>query len=508
MTRANPTSRATRWHGLHAGVAAVWLLGSAGAAPAAIPEPEHRVYGRVTEDGEAVSDAEVALHRDGCDSELLASALPGELAEAPDFYVLAIPLEHPTGGEPPSEGTALVGDVATLCVTADDESGMPHTTALQQIHVGDRGLAVRFDVELAIAAAAGPDGPDSDGDGVPDFADNCAQANAAQEDANGNGIGDACEALVNRPVDDALVAVDDPTNPADSNGLGAVDYAFHVGGLEVTNAQYAGFLSAVASDSDPHGLYNPLMASDPRGGIVRSGAPGSRSYALKPNMGDKPVNFVSWFDAAAFANWIHNGEPAGSAAAALTGAFDLTVDDPGRNATLQESGWSLPTEQEWYKAAYHDPQRAGSPYWLYPLRDDADPLPLSVGALGDGQNPGPSVANYDGGADWNGQDGNVATVGSAGSTSFYGLFDMAGNVAEWLSDDADAQGFRRIRGGSYQDGISALASSAGDDDVLRDPGYEGPDVGMRVLVVPEPDTVLLAAAALVALAWSRARRTS
>ena len=85
--------------------------------------------------------------------------------------------------------------------------------------------------------------------------------------------------------------------------LGAVAYAYRIGTTEVTNAQYATFLNAKAA-SDPLALYNTSMGSDARGGITRSGVSGSFTYAAKTNMGNKPVNYVSWYDSIRFANWL------------------------------------------------------------------------------------------------------------------------------------------------------------------------------------------------------------
>jgi len=46
-------------------------------------------------------------------------------------------------------------------------------------------------------------------------------------------------------------------------------------------------------------------------------APVERNYTY----GDKPVVFVSWFDAARFANWVNNGATAG--ASTETGAYTM-----------------------------------------------------------------------------------------------------------------------------------------------------------------------------------------
>jgi hypothetical protein len=78
---------------------------------------------------------------------------------------------------------------------------------------------------------------------------------------------------VNRATADvALSLVDHPGNPSDttpSPPRGAVPYEFYIDQLEVSNELYVQFLSAVARDSDPNGLWNSQMESDPRGGIAR-----------------------------------------------------------------------------------------------------------------------------------------------------------------------------------------------------------------------------------------------
>src|SRR2546426_11383845 len=79
------------------------------------------------------------------------------------------------------------------------------------------------------------------------------------------------------------VSVGGPGNACDSQAqgcFGAVANAFQIARTEVTNAQYAEFLDAVAK-ADPNALYNRAMASTGAGfgGIARSGSPGSYSYA-------------------------------------------------------------------------------------------------------------------------------------------------------------------------------------------------------------------------------------
>ena len=92
---------------------------------------------------------------------------------------------------------------------------------------------------------------------------------------------------------------------------GGVDYEYRIGKYEVTSAQYCEFLNAVAR-ADTYGLYDPNMWSYPMGcKIQRGGTSGSYAYSVDPNWGNRPVNFVSWGDAARFTNWLHNGQPTG-----------------------------------------------------------------------------------------------------------------------------------------------------------------------------------------------------
>ena len=123
------------------------------------------------------------------------------------------------------------------------------------------------------------------------------------------------------------VAVGNPNNLADTpstncwaTNCGSVDHAYYISKYEVTNAQYAEFLNAKAS-SDPLGLYNECMNSDAsNGGITQSGVSGSFTYAVKLGFENKPVTYVSFYDALRFSNWLHNGK---GNAPTETGAYTL-----------------------------------------------------------------------------------------------------------------------------------------------------------------------------------------
>jgi len=294
-------------------------------------------------------------------------------------------------------------------------------------------------------------------------------------------------------------------NAADpTTGFGAVGYDYRIGTHEVTNAQYASFLNAVAA-SDPNGLYNTSMGSDARGGITRSGSDGSYTYSVKANMGDKPVNFVSWYDATRMSNWMTNGQPSGGGGTE-SGVYTLTgptsISAITRDLNNPNQVFIIPTEDEWYKAAYHQPFAEGGDsddYWLYAAQSNSVPTIASATSTGDVANPGQDVVNYDLGADWNGQNGNVTTVGSAGSTSFYGAFDMNGNVWEWNETLIGSP--RGLRGGSFNFGELGLRSS---DRGNIFPSFEDLNVGFRLASpVPGPGSVALVAVGAPLLARRR-----
>ncbi len=125
------------------------------------------------------------------------------------------------------------------------------------------------------------------------------------------------------------------------------------------------------------------------------------------------------------------------------------------------------------------------------------PTIATANSVGDISNPGTNVVNYQLGADWNGRNGNLTTVGSAGplSESFYGTCDQGGNVAEWNETPLDNGEFRGRRGGSFGSGELELQSLIGGGAVPAiDANFLG-GTGFRVATIPEPATLVLAAMA-------------
>jgi formylglycine-generating enzyme required for sulfatase activity len=270
------------------------------------------------------------------------------------------------------------------------------------------------------------------------------------------------------------VTVGDPGNTADTApaGYGAVAASFQIMKYEFTNQLYTEFLNSVdRNGTNPYSVYNANMGSNARGGIsFTSGNASGSKYATKSNMGDKPVNYVSWFDAARVSNWLMNG--ALSSSSTETGAYTLVGGQTSGTAPAVNPGarFYVPTEDQWYKAAYYKGGGTSAGYWNYATQSDSAPTAVTAGSTGIGSagSTGNS-ANYSGSADWNSQDGNVTTVGTNGGPSTYGAFDMSGNLLEWNDLTGAAGSSRGLRGGNWNDNAFYVSSSSSSPyDVSND----------------------------------------
>ena len=302
------------------------------------------------------------------------------------------------------------------------------------------------------------------------------------------------------------VTVGDPGNTADTTGApnpaGAVATSFQIMKYEWTNSQYTDFLNSVAV-TDTYSLYHANMGSNARGGITQSGASGSYTYAAKTNMGDKPVNYVSWFDAARVSNWLMNGGT--SSSSTETGAYTLSGSTSG-NAPAVNSGATIyvPTEDQGYKAAYYKGGSANAGYWDYATQSDTDPTAVTAGSTGIGSSGSTgNFANYNSAASWNSQTGNVTTVGTNGGASAYGPFDMSGNVFEWNDLTGAAGSTRGLRGGSWNGSAFPMSSSFRS---TSSPSDEFDNGGFRLVAVPEPSTCASLLTGLACGGWKMWRR--
>ncbi|UCC29216.1 MAG: SUMF1/EgtB/PvdO family nonheme iron enzyme [Phycisphaerales bacterium] len=280
---------------------------------------------------------------------------------------------------------------------------------------------------------------------------------------------------------------------------GAVDYVYNLGKFQVTAGQYSEFLNAVAA-TDPHGLYNIDMWGIEAGcKIQRTGSSGSYSYSVAPDWADRPVNYVSWADAARFCNWLHNGRP--------DGAQDLTTTEDGSYylgplmavAREPDATWVIPSEDEWYKAAYHYNDGVTGNYYDYPTSSDS----LPSNDLVEPTDPGNNATFYiTAGGDWTIGSPYYRTVVGAheNSDSPYGTFDQGGNLWEWNEAVLNGSSLRGIRGGSFANADTTLHAANREGDF---PDSNFADLGFRVAQVPEPVTLSLLAVGAILLAKRR-----
>lgn len=203
----------------------------------------------------------------------------------------------------------------------------------------------------------------------------------------------------------------------------------------------------------------------------------SRAGTSTLNHPDQPVVNISWDDAALFCNWLsqqHQLEP-----------FYIVKDDTVTAIDQRSTGYRLPTEAEWAWAARWQTDGAMS---KYPWGNKFPPTD-KIANIAD-RHAKDIVARYL----YSYSDGHAASapVGTYQANS-KGLYDMGGNVSEWLNDyysiaigrsaaaNTDPVGpekgeYRVIRGASWRhSGITELRLS------FRDYGKESrDDLGFRV----------------------------
>jgi formylglycine-generating enzyme required for sulfatase activity len=170
----------------------------------------------------------------------------------------------------------------------------------------------------------------------------------------------------------------------------------------------------------------------------------------------------------------------------------------------------IPTENEWYKAAYYDPTLNGGAggYWIYPTKSNTTPSNvLSPTGTNNANNYNVTYTdsmNY------------LTPVGSfILSPGPYGTYDMGGDILQW--NEADIPGgiyfsgsTRGMRGGAFSINPIGMASL---NRYYWPPTDVNASFGFRVASVPEPSTLALLAAGAIGLAgyglrWRRATRTA
>jgi formylglycine-generating enzyme required for sulfatase activity len=318
----------------------------------------------------------------------------------------------------------------------------------------------------------------------------------------------AAGAVQGQAINIQTVPVGNPGNAPDtrvmddgSSGYGAVSYSYNIGKYLVTAGQYTAFLNAVGG-VDTYGLYNHYMANTNIGntsgsGITQSGGGtvgNPFTYSVDPNFANRPVNFVNYWDSCRFANWLSNNQPTGAQGPGTTetGAYTLNGYDGNDGHSIQRNAnatWAVANEDEWYKAAYYDPNHNGGTggYWLYPTRSNTAP--------GNDMNDiSGNNANYYASQSFPIDSPYYTTVVGQfkNSASTYGTFDQCGNVWEW--NDTTTGSFRGQRGGSYD--IPNASWLSATHRYTTYPLNFSSYIGFRVVEVPEPGTLSIFALCL------------
>jgi formylglycine-generating enzyme required for sulfatase activity len=345
--------------------------------------------------------------------------------------------------------------------------------------------------------------------------------------------------------------------PQSSKGclmVGGVKYRYDIGELEVTVRQWVAFLNAAdRTGRDPHHLYSRSESSSawPKYGQINfiSGArPGHHYVVASPAWADKPYGFANFLRAARFDNALYNGRLLAKRTSSSgayhyvsyrvrlsrqteRGMYDLAGAARNGPTRSRHTGFVIPSQNEWIKAAYYDPNGSGTySYWKYPT---------NPGVFGDGTATAPAAAtlNPSNGdvtnastqplatyhasglpapswcpasvqpqqncADVNpfgidpttyaqAYQGSLSTVGQAKTRSPWGTLDQGGNAVEWTdtiapSPAGNSKGrvWRRLHGGianagAYQLWLSAVGLQP-QDNALFTATY--PWLGFRIGVV-------------------------
>jgi hypothetical protein len=334
--------------------------------------------------------------------------------------------------------------------------------------------------------------------------------------------------------------------------VGGVKYGYDIGQLEVTVAKWVAFLNTVDPEGrNKHNLYSSDESSTPwpkYGQIDFAASVGKgRHYSVaSPEWADKPYGFANFLRSARFVNSLYNGRLLSKKASreggfryvtyrvrlsrvTERGMYDMTERAMTRS---HKTGFVVPSQNEWIKAAYFDPSGEGKySYWKYPTNpgvfeteDEAasEPKPTTLDpTTGDVTNAStqPLATFHASGAaapSWcpasfgseecssvnpfgiapsayaKAYQGSLGTVGQAKTTSPWGTLDQGGNAVEWTDTITPppfgAKGhrvWRRLHGGIanasvYQLWLSAVGLQP-QDNTFYNATY--PWLGIRIGVV-------------------------
>lgn len=288
--------------------------------------------------------------------------------------------------------------------------------------------------------------------------------------------------------------------------LSTLSHADQIGPISIDFADIGN--AGNANDSGGSGLY-----SSPFGGVsydyrlsITEISQAMVSVAGLPSgswIGDQPATSINWYQAAGFVNWLNTttgNQPAYRINAGLTALTLWSSAEAwqagGENLYRhKDAHYFLPSEDEWYKAAYHQNNGATADYWDYATASNSAPTAVASGVSA-------STAVYHLGAFSTPSD-----VSTAGGVSAYGTIGQSGNVWEWIESASDGindsgSEFRAFRGGYWNSNESHLRASTRNYDA---PSVANFSVGFRVASVPEPSALAILLVGLLALVGRRTR---
>jgi formylglycine-generating enzyme len=244
-----------------------------------------------------------------------------------------------------------------------------------------------------------------------------------------------------------FVAVGDPGNAPDTSGdpnpCGSVGYRYNIGMYEVTADQWAA-----------------VIAADPNVGNAGNWS------------GSQPTAGTSWYEAAKFCNWLTTGRY-DKGYYAIDGLGYATPNPLKHDAyaALHGTTFFIPTEDEWYKAAYYD--GVNDVYYDFPTGSNSEPDGIDF--AGDTTFDVVFTQGYN--------QLHPNSVTDSGAASPYGTVAQGGNVWEW--NETISGSARGLRGGGYT--VSYFDLRAQNRGYNNFPTSEGSILGFRVSsVVPEP----------------------